>query len=167
MNNKKFFGKITIVFILSIIILSLGCIDAQDTSKTTPKQNPLYYDEKAIYIMKSSLEVLRDDLNDFPKNISQLSSDSQDYYHEIDKLIVSPSLQPAVDEFKHAMERYNEAVNLYDKTHMECRDIPYGDETSKRLYQNCLELQKSVNDKTVQNIEDATTSLINSIKLIP
>lgn len=158
--------KMLIIIILIFSVIGLGCITTEDTNNVNSKQYPLYYDEKAIYIMESSINVVYADMEDFTENPNELSKHSMNYYNEIDKLIVSPSLQPAVDEYKQAMEYYNEAAIFYSDTYSSnCREGGYDKQTG-RYYLDC-DTMRQVQKLTLQKLENGTKSFEKSFKLIP
>lgn len=92
-----------IIFALFGVILS-GCIGgpAQES------QRPLYYDEKAIYFINKTMYAVLE------KNNLSLFYDSEKYRIELDKLIISPEMQPSVDEYILALTKFQNAGKLYD-----------------------------------------------------
>lgn len=162
MDKERVLNKIPIryfvILIVFVVVALSGCLG-------TSEQNPRYYDEKAIYVMNSSLSVLREDVAEF--NPSQLSKHSQNYYHEIDKLIVSPSLQPAVDAYKQAMVHFNSAADFYSDNYKTCYPPTENVDILIKIYNECIESNKNVKKQVEQKLQEGITSLTNAIGLIP
>ncbi len=93
--------KYIVILVISVGAILSGCIN-------TELQRPLYYDEKAVYLINKSVSAAVE------KDYDSLFSDSKKYYNELDKLIISPEMQPAVDEYNLALKDFQDAGWFYN-----------------------------------------------------
>jgi hypothetical protein len=149
--------KIMILIVIFISLLS-GCVGST--------VQPMYYDEKARYLMADAFKVIKNDILNFAVAPSLLEMDSQNYYTEIDKLIVSPKMQPAVDEFKRAMKEYHYIAYNYNTRSRTCQ-IPDKVDVLVKIYNQCMKDQSELNNETTQGIYDTIVIQVNSNKLLP
>lgn len=184
MTGKQFIIILTLVLFQAILS---GCIEtpsqeAQVVPLSQPAPRPLYYDEKAIYLMTGVL------MYDSLKNSN-----------ELDKLIVSPEMQPAVDEYSltlhHFMtakfynERYQENIDAYDYCYDNLKagfteagnainyrgcGIDLGGTCSRRIYDRQMAVcNKHIDDSLTdelskwEELASGTHSLNNIFKLLP
>ncbi|MCZ7401496.1 MAG: hypothetical protein O8C61_04670 [Candidatus Methanoperedens sp.] len=151
----------TLIGIIVIVSILSGCVNSHEEAIT----KPIYYDEKAFYLMNDSLHVIHDDINKFNTSPSLLERHSKNYYDEMNKLIVSPVMQPAVDEFKQSMAEYYNIATSYETSSRTCQ-IPKYKELVE-IYNQCVKDQSELNNRTTQEIYSAINMQINSINLLP
>lgn len=102
-------------------------------------------DSRAVSLINKSLYDLVPDMNVEGASISlphiALSFDALKYYNEVDKLTISPQMQPAVDEYERAMVWFDLAKNSYKRSKGNsasfCHDYPeYCDTQEAMNYAN-------------------------------
>ncbi|VVB85566.1 Uncharacterised protein [uncultured archaeon] len=148
-------GTMKYIVILAILLGAVfsGCVaDPQS-------QHPLYYDEKAIYLINKSITAM------VTEDYSSLVHDAKNNYNELNKLIVSPEMQPAVDEYALALTDFQsaefDATKYKDWVDFRKTCVPNEYETCET---NLPEIWGGIFDT---DFKSGTDHLNNTVKLLP